>query len=176
MLAPPNSTTGAIDVAINPENPQIVYGVLWDYKRTNGTRTYGGVGSGLLRSDDGGTTWKRLDQMGAGQAMPSYDQTGTGLKRNASLGRIGVAVAPSNPNRVYVVFGSPYGPDKGFNYSNDGGNTWCTTGGTTACPFPRRLGIRGQRLPVVVRPRLGRRLPRLGGAEAARSRDGRPVR
>ncbi|RKQ93977.1 photosystem II stability/assembly factor-like uncharacterized protein [Solirubrobacter pauli] len=135
VLAPPNSTTGAVDVAINPKNPRIVYGVLWDHKRTNGTRTYGGIGSGLFRSDDGGTTWKRLETMAPGQALPTYDQTQTGLKADASLGRIGVAVAPSNPNRVYVVFGSPYGPDKGFYYSNDGGDSWCTTGGTTECPF-----------------------------------------
>ena len=67
---PTNATTGAIDVAINPKNPQIVYAALWDHKRTNGTRTYGGIGSGLFRSDDGGTTWKRLETMGAGQALP----------------------------------------------------------------------------------------------------------
>jgi len=135
VLTPPNATTGAIDVAINPKNPQIVYGVLWDHKRTNGTRTYGGIGSGLFRSDDGGTTWKRLDQMAAGQTLPAYDQTQTGLKADASLGRIGVAVAPSNPNRVYVVFGSPYGPDKGFYYSDNGGDSWCSSGGTTECPY-----------------------------------------
>jgi photosystem II stability/assembly factor-like uncharacterized protein len=135
VLAPSTPTTGAIDVAINPKNPQVVYGVMWDHKRTNGTRTYGGIGSGLFRSDDGGTTWKRLETMAAGQTPPTYDQTGTGLTQDASLGRIGVAVAPSNPSRVYVAFGSPYGPDKGFYYSNDGGDTWCTTGGTTECPF-----------------------------------------
>ena len=136
VLAPSTPTTGAVDVVINPKNPQIVYGVLWDHKRTNGTRTYGGVGSGLFRSVDGGTTWKRLDTMGAGQSVPTYDQTGTGLKQDASLGRIGVAVAPSNPNKVYVGFGSPYGPDKGFYYSTNGGDTWCTTGGTAECPYP----------------------------------------
>src|SRR5690349_3672296 len=66
VLAPTTATTGAIDVAINPKNPQIVYAAMWDHKRTNGTRTYGGIGSGLFRSNDGGNTWKRLDTMGAG--------------------------------------------------------------------------------------------------------------
>ena len=60
VLAPPNATTGAIDVAINPANPQIVYASLWDHTRNNGRRFYGGVGSGLFRSNDGGETWKRL--------------------------------------------------------------------------------------------------------------------
>ena len=114
-------TTGAIDVAINPTNPQIVYAALWDHKRTNGTRTYGGVGSGLFRSKDGGDTWERLQNIV--DPLPAYDQTQTGLKQDASLGRIGVAIAPSNPNRIYVVSGSPYGPDKGFYYSDDGGDT-----------------------------------------------------
>jgi hypothetical protein len=136
VLAPKTATTGAIDVVINPKDPQVVYAAMWDHKRTNGTRTYGGIGSGLFRSDDGGTTWKRLDKMGAGQSFPSYDETKTGLTEDASLGRIGVAVAPSNPDRVYVAFGGPYGPDKGFYYSNDGGDTWCTTGGTAECPYP----------------------------------------
>src|SRR3954454_16502734 len=101
VLAPPNATTGAVDVAINPTNPQIVYATLWDHRRTNGTRVYGGVGSGLFRSNDGGTTWKRLETMAAGQAIPAvgttggYDETGTGLSQDVSLGRIGVAVAPS---------------------------------------------------------------------------------
>ena len=56
MLAPPNDTTGAIDVAVDhsPAHPHRVYAALWDHHRNNGARVYGGVGSGLFRSDDGG--------------------------------------------------------------------------------------------------------------------------
>jgi photosystem II stability/assembly factor-like uncharacterized protein len=122
VLAPPNATTGAIDVAIDPVNPQRVFAALWDHKRNNGARTYGGIGSGLFRSDDGGDTWTRLENITG--PLPSYDQTQTGLKADASLGRIGVAIAPSNHNRVYVVSGSPYGPDKGFFVSDDGGDSF----------------------------------------------------
>ena len=50
-------------------------------------------------------------------------QTQTGLKADASLGRIGVAIAPSNPNRVYVVFGDAVRPGQGLLLSNDGGDT-----------------------------------------------------
>jgi photosystem II stability/assembly factor-like uncharacterized protein len=122
VLAPPNATTGAIEVAIDPVDSQRVFAALWDHKRNNGARTYGGIGSGLFRSDDGGDTWKRLENITG--ALPAYDQTQTGLKADPSLGRIGVAIAPSNHNRVYVVSGSPYGPDKGFFVSDDGGDTF----------------------------------------------------
>ena len=113
--------TGGVDLEIHPTNPDIVYASLWDHKRTNGTRTYGGIGSGLFRSKDGGDTWKRLENIV--DPLPAYDQTQTGLKADPSLGRIGIAVAPSNPNRIYVVSGGPTGPDKGFYFSDDGGDT-----------------------------------------------------
>jgi hypothetical protein len=122
VLAPFNATTGAIDVAVNPVNPQIVYAAMWDHKRNNGARVYGGVGSGLFRSKDGGDTWERLQNVV--DPLPAYDTAQTGLKQDASLGRIGVTIAPSDPSRVYVVSGSPYGPDKGFYYSDDGGDSF----------------------------------------------------
>ncbi len=126
VLPAPNDTTGGIDVAIDPANPDRVYAALWDHKRNNGARVYGGVGSGLFRSDDGGTTWTHLQNV---TGLPcSYDTSGTGLTSDPSLGRIGVAVAPSDPARVYVVAGSPYGPDKGFYVSNDGGDSFVCGG------------------------------------------------
>ena len=126
VLAPPNSTTGGIDVAIDPANHNRIFAALWDHKRNNGARVYGGVGSGLYRSDDGGDTWTRLENIVG--PVNSYDQTGSGLKSDPSLGRIGIGLAPSDPNRVYVVFGSPYGPDKGFYVSNDGGDSFVAGG------------------------------------------------
>jgi photosystem II stability/assembly factor-like uncharacterized protein len=124
VLAPPNDTTGAIDVTVDHSaaHPHRVYAALWDKKRNNGARVYGGVGSGLFRSDDDGETWTRLENIV--DPLPSYDTAQTGLKADASLGRIGIAFAPSNPDRIYVVSGTPYGPDKGFYYSNDGGDTF----------------------------------------------------
>src|SRR5262249_5266748 len=75
---------------------------------------------------DGGETWTRLENIVG--PLSTYDGTGTGLKSDASLGRIGVAIAPSNPNRIYVLFGNQTGNDKGFYVSNDGGDT-LTAGG-----------------------------------------------
>ena len=82
VLAPPNATTGAIDVAINPKNPQIVYASLWDHTRNNGRRIFGGVGSGLFRSKDGGDTWERLQNIV--DPLPSYDTAQSGLKSDAT--------------------------------------------------------------------------------------------
>ena len=121
VITPTTPFTGGIDLEIHPTNPNIVYAALWDHRRTNGTRIYGGSGSGLFRSKDGGDTWERLENIV--DPLPAYDQTQTGLKSDPSLGRIGIAVAPSNPNRIYIVAGGPTGPDKGFYYSNDGGDT-----------------------------------------------------
>jgi hypothetical protein len=80
----------------------------------------------LYRSDDGGDSWTRLEHIVG--PVNDYNQTGAGLHAAASLGRIGIGVVPSNPNCIYVVFGSPYGPDKGFYVSNDGGDSF-TRGG-----------------------------------------------
>ena len=75
VLATPNDTTGAVDLAIDPANPDRVYATLWDHHRNSGARVYGGVGSGLFRSDDGGTSWHRLQNV-IGRA--STDESGTG--------------------------------------------------------------------------------------------------
>ena len=121
VLPTPNNTTGGVDLAIDPANPKRVYATLWDHHRNNGARVYGGVGSGLFRSDNGGDTWHRLQNVIGRRAT---DESGTGLHSDASLGRIGVAVAPERPDRVYVVSGTQYGLDKGFYVSNDGGTTF----------------------------------------------------
>ena len=125
VLATPNNTTGGVDLALDPTNPKRVFATLWDHQRDNGARVYGGVGSGLFRSDDSGGTWKRLENV---TGTASTDKAGTGLKSDPSLGRIGVAVAPNDPNRVYVISGTQYGLDKGFYVSNDGGDSFAPGG------------------------------------------------
>jgi photosystem II stability/assembly factor-like uncharacterized protein len=126
VLAPPNATTGGVDIAIDPSNPNRIFASLWDHKRNNGARTYGGVGSGLFRSTDGGTTWTRLENIIT--PLATYDSAATGLHSSSTLGRIGVAIAPSNPMHVYVVFGNQTGADKGFYFSNDGGDSFSVGG------------------------------------------------
>ncbi|GAA5186154.1 exo-alpha-sialidase [Rugosimonospora acidiphila] len=130
-LAPTNDTTGAIDVAVNPADPNIILASMWDRSRNNGGFTYGGVGSGLYRSTNGGKTWTRLDNSAINGQVCPWDPTQTGLNTDPSLGRIGIAFAPSDPNRAYIEFAGANGPDKGLYVSNDGGATW-TCGGAEA--------------------------------------------
>jgi photosystem II stability/assembly factor-like uncharacterized protein len=110
VLAGANDTTGASDVVIDPSDPKRVYAVMWDHLRTPDDRIYGGTGSGLYRSIDGGDTWKRIGD----SVMPSAK----------TLGRIGVAVAPSDGKRLYAIASNTDGSLKGFYTSTDGGDTW----------------------------------------------------
>jgi hypothetical protein len=110
VLAGANPTTGAIDVAIDPGNPSRVYAAMWDHKRLPEGRVYGGTGSGLYRSTDGGATWTRL-----GGGLPAA---------SANLGRMGIAVAKSNPNRLYAIAATTAGDFAGFWTSTNAGTNW----------------------------------------------------
>jgi photosystem II stability/assembly factor-like uncharacterized protein len=121
VLAPATPFTGGTDLVMDPGEPNRLFAAMWDHRREPDVRTYGGVGSGLFRTDDGGDTWKRLDNVIA--KTPGDD---TGLAVDASLGRIGVALAPSNPDRVYVITTATFGQDKGFYVSDDGGESFTT--------------------------------------------------
>jgi photosystem II stability/assembly factor-like uncharacterized protein len=107
-----NDSVGAIDVAIDPVNPQIVFASLWNTRRPP-WYVYGpsnGPGGGVYKSTDGGTTWRQLTK---------------GLPVDGFC-RSGIAIAPSNPKIVYVVIDAKEG---GLFRSNDGGETWSRTTG-----------------------------------------------
>jgi photosystem II stability/assembly factor-like uncharacterized protein len=133
-LAPGNDTTGAIDVAIDPANPNIILASLWDRSRNNGAFHYGGVGSGLYRSTDHGQTWTRLDNSSISGPVCSWDPSQSGLNVSPDLGRIGIAFAPSDPSRVYIQTAGANGPDKGFYVSDDAGQTWSCGAGEPGAP------------------------------------------
>jgi photosystem II stability/assembly factor-like uncharacterized protein len=84
-----NNDVGAVDVAIDPVNPQTVYACLWNTRRPPWYtyRPSNGPGGGIFKSTDGGSTWKQLT---------------TGLPP-VNIGRSGIAIAPSNPRRLYAV-------------------------------------------------------------------------
>lgn len=107
-----DENTGAIQVTINPKNSNIVYADLWAGRQgpwENGA--WNGKESGLYKSTDGGTTWKKLTK-----GLPTTEE---------GLGRIGFCIAPSNPNRLYAtVDAGKYG---GIYRSDDAGETWYIT-------------------------------------------------
>jgi photosystem II stability/assembly factor-like uncharacterized protein len=104
-----DENTGAIDLAFDPANAQTIYAVMWASRRPPWTTSgaYGAAGSGLYKSTDGGNTWRQL--------------TG-GLPSSPDLGRIGLAIAPSDPKRMYALVQSAKAG--GLYLSNDAGETW----------------------------------------------------
>src|SRR5207245_4739454 len=80
--------SGASDLAWNPSRPNVVFAGLWQYRRTGWSWASGGPYDGLYRSIDEGKTWAKV----AGSGWPPGE-----------VGRIGVAVAPSDPKRVYAI-------------------------------------------------------------------------
>ncbi|HEX8184392.1 MAG TPA: glycosyl hydrolase, partial [Blastocatellia bacterium] len=82
-----DSDTGCADLAIDPQEPRILYASMWQFRRKPYFFTSGGPGSGLYKSTDAGKTWKKLTK-----DMPEGE-----------LGRIAVAVAPTRPNTVYAI-------------------------------------------------------------------------
>ena len=102
--------TGAVDLSIDPSNPQVIYASLWEVFRKPWLLSSGGDSSGLFKSTDGGTTWTELSGNPGLPADP--------------LGKIGVAVSPADPNRVYAIVEAA---DGGVFRSDDAGATWQRT-------------------------------------------------
>ncbi|HEX3559825.1 MAG TPA: hypothetical protein VHU19_11515 [Pyrinomonadaceae bacterium] len=95
---------GVADMDIDPSNPNILYAVMWKFRRTPWTHTSGDERGGLFKSVDGGRSWKKLEG-----GLPKV------------LGRVGVAVAASSPNVVYAITEAKEGT---LWRSDDRGETW----------------------------------------------------
>ncbi len=105
-----SDSTGCIDLAIDPSNPDRIFAAMWERIRRPDTRRYGGITSGIWRTEDGGDTWSIL---AGGLPLPS----------NLS-GRIGVAVSPANTSKVYATYTDQTGFFDGFFQSTNSGSTW----------------------------------------------------
>lgn len=102
-----DARTGAVDIVIDPNNPNVLYAALWEAYRIEYQMSSGGPGSGIYKSTDGGETW-------------------TDITRNAGLpsgvvGRIGLANTRADSNRVYALIENENG---GLFASDDAGASW----------------------------------------------------
>lgn len=96
---------GAVDLAMDPSNPRILYAAIWQFVRKPWTMISGGEDSGLYRSVDGGDNWEEVK-----------DGIPKGIK-----GKIGITISQANPNRIWA---SIEAEDGGIFRSDDGGKKW----------------------------------------------------
>lgn len=102
-----NNTSGVADMVMDPQNPDKLLVALYDHQRTPFSFVSGGAGSGLYMTLDGGDNWQQLTSE---HGLPKGE-----------LGRIGLAIAPSNPNRVYAKVEAT---KNALYSSDDGGYSW----------------------------------------------------
>lgn len=107
---------GAVDVDIDPKNPDIVYASFWERERKPYDMVTAGPGSGLWKSTDAGKTWKKITN-----GLPTGD-----------VGRVGVDISRSNPNIVYAIVAARTG---GLFKSTDRGETWTRVNNSNPRPF-----------------------------------------
>ena len=112
-----DESTGGVDVVMDPHNPQVLFAATWQMFIQPWGRWSGGPGSGIYMSRDGGDTWERLE----GNGLPS-----------GTMGKIGLAIAPSNSDRIYALIETntngdyePLDEHEGVLWrSDDGGGSW----------------------------------------------------
>ncbi len=103
-----NELTGAVELSMDSNYPEIMYAAMWEHQRKPNIVISGGKGSGLYKSTDAGETWTELTE-----GLPE------------EKGKMAISVSPANSNKVYALIESDSDQDKGGLFvSNDAGKTW----------------------------------------------------
>lgn len=143
--------TGCADFTMDPNNPNILYASMWEFRRTGWSFESGGDKSALYKSIDAGATWNKIHN-----GFPK-----------GKLGRLAIAVASSNSNILYTVIEAEEDLRKGLYRSNDAGNNWEQINndfGITVRPFYfSRIVVDPRNENVVVKAGLRGSISRDGG-------------
>lgn len=108
-----NELTGASELSMDANYPEIMYAAMWEHQRKPNMVVSGGAGSGLYKSTDAGETWQKIHK-----GLPE------------EKGKMAIAVSPSNSNKVYALIESDSDADKGGLFvSNDAGASWSMVSG-----------------------------------------------
>ncbi|MBD0776276.1 hypothetical protein HPE56_00590 [Maribacter sp. ANRC-HE7] len=146
-----NPKTGCADLIMDPIDPNVLYASMWEFRRTGWSFESGGDTSALYKSTDGGATWNKIHN-----GFPS-----------GKLGRLGIAVAPSNPKVLYTVIEAEKDERKGLYRSDDAGNSWKQLNndfGITVRPFYfSRIVVDPRDENVIVKGGLSGSISRDGG-------------
>ncbi len=102
-----SNKAGAIDLVLDPSNPNVIYAGFWEVYRTPYSLESGGPGSGLFKSTDGGDTWKEITR-------------NPGLPGKV-VGKVGITVSPADTDRLWAIIEAE---DGGVFRSNNGGDSW----------------------------------------------------
>ena len=146
-----NNTTGAADVMMDPNNPNVLYASMWEFRRSAWGFSSGGAHSALYKTIDGGKTWNKIHN-----GFP-----------NGDLGRIAIAVAPSDSNILYAVLETEDKSKNGLWKSTNAGQSWEHLNndfGLVVRPFYfSRITIDPKNPDVIVKGGLSGSLSRDGG-------------
>jgi len=146
-----NQKTGCADLAMDPKDPNILYASMWEFRRTGWSFESGGENSALYKSTDAGATWNKIHN-----GFPE-----------GNLGRLGIAIAPSEPNILYTVIEAEKNERKGLYRSDDAGANWKQLNndfGITVRPFYfSRIVVDPKNPDVVVKGGLNGSISRDGG-------------
>ncbi|NNK69582.1 MAG: hypothetical protein HKO96_03820, partial [Flavobacteriaceae bacterium] len=146
-----NEKTGCADMAMDPNDPNTLYASMWEFRRTGWSFNSGGEKSALYKSTDGGKNWNKIHN-----GFPE-----------GKLGRLAIAVAPSDSNILYTVIEADQDSKKGLYRSNDAGGNWEQLNndfGITVRPFYfSRIVVDPRNPDVVVKGGLTGSISRDGG-------------
>ena len=146
-----NESTGSADLTIDPNNPNIIYASMWEFRRGPWFFESGGESSALYKSIDGGESWGKIHN-----GFPV-----------GKLGRLAIAVAKTDSNILYTVIEAEKDDDKGLYKSFDGGESWEQVNndfGITVRPFYfSRIVVDPKNADIVVKAGLYGSISKDGG-------------